>query len=46
MAEATEAAEFAESSPPPTIEDIQKDVYWETDNETEASKIGRHFFND
>jgi pyruvate dehydrogenase E1 component alpha subunit len=46
MAEATEAAEFAEQSDPPTFEDISKHVYWETDNNTEASKIGRHFFND
>ncbi|HAN82269.1 MAG TPA: pyruvate dehydrogenase (acetyl-transferring) E1 component subunit alpha, partial [Verrucomicrobiales bacterium] len=37
---------FAEESPPPTIEDITNDVYWETDNNTEASQIGRHFFND
>jgi len=46
MAEASEAADFADQSAPPTIEDVQKHVYWETDNETEASKIGRHFFND
>lgn len=46
MKEATEAAAFADKSAAPTIEDIQKDVYWETDNETDASKIGRHFFND
>ena len=46
MAEANEAAEFAKQSPPPTIEDLQKHVYWETDQGTEASKIGRHFFND
>ena len=37
---------FADESPAPTIEDITDDVYWETDNNTEASKIGRHFFND
>lgn len=46
MAEASAAAQFAEDSPPPTFEDLTKHVYWETDNETEASKIGRHFFND
>ena len=37
---------FAEESPAPTIEDVTDDVYWETDNNTEASQIGRHFFND
>ena len=46
MVEAKEASDFAEQSDPPTLEDIQKHVYWETDNDTEASKIGRHFFND
>jgi len=45
-AEAAEAVKFAEESPPPTIADIMTDVYWESDNNTEASKIGRHFFND
>lgn len=45
-AEAAESVKFAEASPAPTLEDITKDVYWETDHETEASKIGRHFFND
>jgi hypothetical protein len=29
-----------------TIADISTDVYWETDNQTPASQIGRHFFND
>lgn len=43
-AEAAEAVKFAEDSPPPTIADIATDVYWETDNNTEASKIGHHFF--
>ena len=46
MAEANEAAVFADESAPPTVEDLQKHVYWETDNNTEASNIGRHFFND
>lgn len=45
-AEADEAVEYAKEAAPPALEDITKDVYWETDNETEASKIGRHFFND
>ena len=46
---ATEAAasvKFAEESPAPTIADISTDVYWETDHNTPASQIGRHFFND
>lgn len=45
-AEAADAVQFAEESPAPTIADIMTDVYWETDNNTPASKIGRHFFND
>jgi pyruvate dehydrogenase E1 component alpha subunit len=44
--EATASAKFADESPAPTIADISTDVYWETDNDTPASKIGRHFFND
>jgi pyruvate dehydrogenase E1 component alpha subunit len=44
--EAAASTKFAEESPAPTVEDIMKDVYWETDNDTPASKIGRHFFND
>ena len=40
------AVVFADESPAPTIEDVTDDVYWESDNNTEASKIGRHFFND
>ena len=43
-AEAAEAVKFAEEAPVPTIADISTDVYWETDNNTEASKIGHHFF--
>jgi pyruvate dehydrogenase E1 component alpha subunit len=43
-AEAAEAVKFAEDSPPPSIADISNDVYWETDNNTEASQIGHHFF--
>ena len=45
-AEAAASAVFADESPAPTIADISTDVYWETDNDTPASKIGRHFFND
>ncbi|MGA0899092.1 MAG: pyruvate dehydrogenase (acetyl-transferring) E1 component subunit alpha [Luteolibacter sp.] len=44
--EAKDAVKFADDAPSPTIKDITKDVYWETDNETEASTIGRHFFGD
>jgi pyruvate dehydrogenase E1 component alpha subunit len=42
--EADASVVFAEESPAPTISDISTDVYWETDNQTEASKIGHHFF--
>lgn len=45
-AEAAASARFADESPAPTISDISTDVYWETDHNTPASKIGRHFFND
>lgn len=44
--EAAASAKFADESPAPTIADISTDVYWETDNNTSASKIGHHFFND
>jgi pyruvate dehydrogenase E1 component alpha subunit len=44
--EAAASVKFAEESPAPTFADISTDVYWETDNQTEASKIGRHFFDD
>ncbi|MGJ8633643.1 MAG: pyruvate dehydrogenase (acetyl-transferring) E1 component subunit alpha [Luteolibacter sp.] len=43
--EAAASVTFAEESPAPTIADISTDVYWETDNDTEASKIGHHFFS-
>lgn len=42
--EANASHDFADSSAPPTVESIMEDVYWETDNQTEASQIGRHFF--
>ncbi len=42
--ETAAAVKFAEDAPAPTIPDISTDVYWETDNNTEASKIGHHFF--
>jgi pyruvate dehydrogenase E1 component alpha subunit len=44
--EAAAAVKFADESPAPTIADISTDVYWETDFNTPASKIGRHHFND
>jgi pyruvate dehydrogenase E1 component alpha subunit len=44
-AEADVAADFAEVSPFPTVEDIQKDVYWESDNPAERKSQGRLFFN-
>jgi pyruvate dehydrogenase E1 component alpha subunit len=44
-AEAENAAEFAEASPFPTVEDIQKDVYWEADNPSERKSEGRLFFD-
>lgn len=43
-AEAERAVEFSEASPFPTAEDIQKDVYWETDQPKRTSE-GRIFFN-
>ncbi len=43
--EADEAAAFADASPYPTVEDIQKDVYWETDNPAQRTSEGRLFFN-
>lgn len=44
--ETADAIKFAEASEPPTVADIQKDVYWEVDKGTEAGRTGRHFFND
>ena len=44
-AEAESAAEFAEASPFPTVDDIQKDVYWEVDNPAERKSQGRLFFD-
>lgn len=44
-AEADVAAEFAEASPYPTADDLQKDVYWETDNPSQRLSEGRLFFN-
>lgn len=42
--EAEEAAVFAEKSPYPDPSEILDDIYWEVDNNTEAGRSGRHFF--
>lgn len=44
-AEADTAAEYAEASPFPALEDIQHDVYWESDNPSERKSQGRLFFD-
>jgi pyruvate dehydrogenase E1 component alpha subunit len=44
-AEAERAVQFAEQSPFPVVEDIQKDVYWEADNPDEKRSQGRLFFD-
>ena len=44
--EAAAAVEFAENAPAPAVESIMDDVYWETDNDTESARTGRHFFTD
>ena len=44
-AEADLAADFAEASPFPTPDDIQKDVYWEIDNPDQRASKGRLFFD-
>ena len=44
-AEAETSAQFAEASPFPTVEDIQKDVYWEADNPADRKSEGTLFFN-
>jgi pyruvate dehydrogenase E1 component alpha subunit len=44
-AEADLSAEFAAASPFPTVEDIQKDVYWEADHPAERKSQGRLFFD-
>lgn len=43
-AEADNAANFAEASPFPTADDIQKDVYWEADNPEHRKSEGLLFF--
>ena len=44
-AEADVSADFAEASPYPTVEDIQKDIYWEEDHPAEKKSQGRIFFD-
>jgi pyruvate dehydrogenase E1 component alpha subunit len=44
--EAAAAGRFADDSPLPPESDIFADVYWEVDNQTEAGRTGKHFFND
>jgi pyruvate dehydrogenase E1 component alpha subunit len=44
-AESETSAQFAEASPYPTVEDIQKDVYWEADNPADRKSQGTLFFN-
>jgi len=44
-AEAAAAVKFAEAGPVPEMREIMEDVYWETDHDTDRSKIGRHFFD-
>jgi len=44
-AEAAESVKFADNSPPPALESIFEDVYFEVDRQTEAGRTGRHFFN-
>ena len=43
-AEADTAAEFAEASPYPTVEDITKDIYWEEDNPSQKVSQGTIIF--
>ncbi|MGJ8645095.1 MAG: thiamine pyrophosphate-dependent dehydrogenase E1 component subunit alpha [Luteolibacter sp.] len=43
-AEAIQSRLLAKTSPPPSVPQIQEDVYWETDQNTPASQIGHHFF--
>ena len=44
--EAEAAAQFADESPVAPREEIQTDVYWEVDNDTENKLKGTYFFND
>lgn len=44
--EAEAATQFADESPVAPREEIQTDVYWEVDNDTEGKLKGTYFFND
>ena len=44
--EALDSSEYAEASPFPEPSAITEDVYFEVDENTEAGKTGKHFFND
>ena len=44
--EAEASAKFAEDSPVAPQSEIQTDVYWEVDNDTEGKLKGTYFFND
>ncbi|MGB0744085.1 MAG: pyruvate dehydrogenase (acetyl-transferring) E1 component subunit alpha [Opitutales bacterium] len=44
--EAEAAAKFADESPVAPRSEIQTDVYWEVDNDTEGKLKGTYFFND
>lgn len=43
--EADQAADFAEASPYPTVEDITKDIYWEEDNKEHKVSQGTIIFD-
>ncbi|KXU37818.1 pyruvate dehydrogenase (acetyl-transferring) E1 component subunit alpha [Cephaloticoccus capnophilus] len=44
-AEAEASVAFSEASPWPTVEDIQRDVYWEADNPSQRTSTGQLFFD-
>ncbi len=44
-AEASDSIKWARQQDPPTLSEIQENVYWETDHQTAASQQGRHFFS-
>ncbi len=44
--QADQAAQFAEDSPVAPRSEIQTDVYWEVDNDSEGKLKGTYFFND
>lgn len=44
-AESEAAADFADASPPPAVEDISKDIYWEQDAPADQRTQGRLLFD-